>query len=75
MSTMSRQHLAMVAVQAVAAAALAGATDTVIVVEGTLETSLGQPMVHVQLSDGRRVLTGRATELEQLLGEADEIVR
>ncbi len=51
------------------------AQEAAVVVEGTLEAALGQPMVQVRLSDGRRVLTGRSTELEQLLGEADEVVR
>jgi hypothetical protein len=41
-----------------------------VVVEGTLEAAVGQPMVHVQLSDGKRALSAQPTELERLLGDA-----
>lgn len=51
------------------------AQEAAFVVEGTLEAALGQPMVQVRLVDGRRVLTGRSSELERLLGQEDEVVR
>jgi hypothetical protein len=49
----------------------AGKPPTTIVVAGTLEAAVGQPLVHVQVKDGKRVLTARRTELERLLGDAE----
>jgi hypothetical protein len=48
----------------------AGKPPKTIVVAGTLEAAVGQPLVHVQLKDGKRVLTAQPTELERLLGDA-----
>jgi hypothetical protein len=49
----------------------AGKPPKTIVVAGTLEAAVGQPLVHVQVKDGKRVLTARRTELERLLGDAE----
>jgi hypothetical protein len=48
----------------------AGRPPKTLVVAGTLEAAVGQPLVHVQVKDGQRVLTARPTELERLLGDA-----
>ncbi|MHC4217459.1 MAG: aspartyl protease family protein [Planctomycetota bacterium] len=53
----------------------AGKPTRTVVVTGTLEAALGQPLVHVQLKDGKRVLTARPTELDRLLGRPDGDVR
>ncbi|MHC4825260.1 MAG: aspartyl protease family protein [Planctomycetota bacterium] len=49
----------------------AGKPPKTIVVAGTLEAAVGQPLVHVQVKDGKRVLTARRTELERILGDAE----
>jgi len=49
--------------------------DRTTIVTGTLEAAIGQPMVHVQLRDGKRVLTGKPTELAGLLGGDDRPAR
>ena len=67
---MRRRILALLIV-AVAVPALAAPPKKQVVVERTLETAIGQPMVHVQLRQGNRVLTGQATELERLMGHDD----
>ena len=66
---MTHRRLALAALLLVTAEVCA--QQAPIVVEGTLETSLAQPMVLVRLAEGRRVLTGRSTDLERLLGDED----
>ncbi|MHC4220270.1 MAG: hypothetical protein ACYSU7_17635, partial [Planctomycetota bacterium] len=53
----------------------AGPAGRTIVASRTLQAALGQPLVHVQLSDKERVLTARPTPLDQLRGDGQETVR
>jgi hypothetical protein len=55
--------------------AMAAAPGEPVVVAGTLEAAVGQPLVHVQLRDGKRILTAAPTELERLLDDGAGEVR
>jgi len=68
------RHIVALLVVAVGVPALAAPPKKSVVVERTLETAIGLPMVYVQLRQGNRVLTGLATELERLMGH-DNVTR
>ncbi|MHC4129259.1 MAG: aspartyl protease family protein [Planctomycetota bacterium] len=79
----SAARSALVALACVALAGAGGGTRRAcaagpaqeIVVAHTLEAALGQPLVHVQFRDGKRVLTARPTDLQRLMGDDRGVVR